>query len=132
MPLFQHNNMTFKLLYWTHSYFGPNWIGVGGDAFEACEYSNCVGTRDKEEYNKSDAVFFHFGKFMKRIKLPSYRIRNQKWIMHVRESPANQPSYARYNHMFNGTWTYDRRSDIYQKGNQHWLRRYFKRRNTLV
>ena len=103
---------TFKILFWTSSYYGGNkWFGIGKEVFSSCQYTNCMSTNDRKELMSSDAVLFHMV-FMDK-NLPDVRLPNQKWIMHVRESPIYQYSYRKYNGIFNTTWTYDRSSDIW-------------------
>ena len=103
----------FKILYWTNSYFKEygkgNWFGVGRDLFRSCKFTNCVATADKDEILTSDAVLFHL-KSMK--SFPAVRLPDQKWIMHILESPVNVHNYHIYNGIFNATWTYHRNSDI--------------------
>ena len=101
----------FKILYWTrHNKGKGKWFGVGSDAFKTCKFTNCLVTDDKDELLTSDALLFH----MKYVNsFPTVRLPDQKWIMHIRESPINKGNYSRYNGMFNTTWTYDRTSDIW-------------------
>lgn len=82
----------------------------GSKPFETCQYSNCFGTMDKKQYATSDALLFHMV-FLRGFPKP--RLANQKWIMHIRESPYQQGSYKRFNNVFNTTWTYHRKSDIW-------------------
>ena len=99
----------FKILYWTRDNKGK-WFGVGSDAFKTCKFTNCLATGDKKELLTSDAVLFHL-KYVN--SFPTVRLPDQKWIMHIRESPINKGNYYRYNGRFNTTWTYDRTSDIW-------------------
>ena len=108
---FAYTPHTFKILFWTGSYYGGHkWFGIGKEVFSSCQYTNCMSTNDRKELTSSDAVLFHMV-FME--KLPDVRLPNQKWIMHVRESPIYQYNYRKYNGIFNTTWTYDRSSDIW-------------------
>ena len=104
----------FKILYWTSSnlkyYKNDNWLGVGKDLFKSCKFSNCLATTNKQELLTSDAVLFHL-EFLK--SFPTVRLPDQKWIMHILESPINVDNYHQYNGRFNATWTYDRASDIW-------------------
>ena len=80
-------------------------------SFEMCQYSNCYGTFDMDMYNSSDALVFRHTKL--RARLPASRPNNQTWIFFMRETPARQPNYKIYNNLFNATWTYRKKSDIW-------------------
>ena len=107
-------NYTYKILYWTGSSRGPrsprNWFGLGTKPFDKCAYKNCILTGNRSEYNSSDGVLL----YMRYAKpLPKYKYPWQKWIMRIHESPANEKDYTEYNNVFNATWTYHTKSDIY-------------------
>ena len=103
----------FRILYWTIFTWTKStniWWGLGNKPFEGCEYQNCLLTNDRADYNISDAVLF----YVRHAKgFPSYRFPWQKWILRTDESPANEKDYTQYNGMFNATWTYHSKSDIY-------------------
>lgn len=107
----------YKILYWTETFGskGPakHWFGLGSDAFSSCRYDNCFSvTKGEAEYNTSDAVLFHM-RFLTNKTFPTYRFSQQKWIMHIIEPPSYEPDYSKYNGLFNATWTYHRKSDIW-------------------
>ena len=105
----------FKVLFWTNHFSGPAWFGEGQKPFLKCQYKNCMSTADHSQYNKSDAVLFHM-RFLHKLSsksLPTYRHSTQKWIMHIFESQAYEPSYTIYNGLFNATWTFKHNSDIW-------------------
>ena len=106
------SNLTFKILYWTlSSGRQQNWFGSGQEPFRHCNFSNCELTANKEELNGSDAVLFYMYYL---DSFPEHRFPWQKWIMKIHESPINEDhrDYARYNNVFNATWTYSSKSDI--------------------
>ena len=53
-------------------------------------------------------MYMHYAK-----PLPEHRYPWQKWIMRIHESPANEKDYTEHNNVFNATWTYHTKSDIY-------------------
>lgn len=114
----------FTILAWTPSFKGITWFGYGTAPFQKCDYSNCFLTADRDEYNKSDAILVNIhNKFRKYKVLPTYRPSlEQKWIMRFTESPVHLFGHANltyYNYLFNATWTYHSKSDIwtnYSKG----------------
>ena len=107
--LHTNTSHTFKLLFWTGSYYDrKKWFGLGKNFFSSCQYTNCISTNDRKQLLSSDAVLFH-----RKRKLPDIRLPHQKWIMHVFESPAYPINYTKYNGVFNSTWTYDHTSDIW-------------------
>ena len=103
----------FRIFYWTKytsSKSTNNWFGLGTSPFEKCEYKNCLTTNDLADYNSSDAVLFYI---FRARSLPSYKFSWQKWILRTDESPANSKTFAPYNGLFNATWTYHSKSDIF-------------------
>lgn len=119
----------FKILFWVNgtskshtlgsTYFD---MGLGKQGFQNCYYNNCMTTSSRNEYQSSDAVLFHLWLVDKNFKkkLPKKRPTKQKWIMFIGESPEMstwargvQGSFKKLNGLFNATWTYHRKSDIW-------------------
>ena len=107
------SSANFKVLLWTSfkakTYKGPS---PQTSDYNRCKYKNCFETFNKTEIMSSDAVLFLVTHIGGTKKLPIVRNPKQKWIIHMRESPQFQPSYAQYNGVFNATWSYDNDSDI--------------------
>lgn len=136
-PLEMEQKKQFKILAWHHYYGGRPWFGYGNGPFRKCEFSNCFITANKQEYNKSDAVMVDFnGRFeaARRI-LPKCRPAQQKWIVAGVEPPfyvRYHMNFKNYNNLFNATWTYHSKSDIWTNhSNGFFVKRTTKELNNI-
>lgn len=103
----------YKVFYWTSSFWGKNWNETL--TFKNCTFSNCVESKGstEAEFNSSHAIMFHM-RFIHEQLLPKYKFTNQRWIATIHESPANEYlNYTKFNGLFNATWSYRRKSDIW-------------------
>ena len=103
----------FKILPWT-GFFSKTWMFPGRKDLKRCAYNNCEVFHDHQRLDEADAVLVHMRSIDGISDLPPYHIPSQKWIMAMHESPMfKEIDYTQFNDMFNATWTYSARSDIY-------------------
>jgi hypothetical protein len=55
-----------------------------------CEYSNCILTKNRNDFDSSDAVLFHWWD-IKWWDVPNYHLTDQKWVLLNDEPPKNCP-----------------------------------------
>ena len=87
-----------------------------------CPIYQCTFTYNRMLFNNSNMVVFHLadekenGYFLNNLNKLVGRPSNQKWVIFTSENPVsfNTPTYMdEFDHLFNLTITYDRKSDIY-------------------
>lgn len=90
------------------------------DRFEAdaspCPQTNCVLSYNQSQMRDSDALLFHGEDLPPAWALQELRQKDYEklWIWHYLESPAHSKTdFSSFNDLFNWTFTYKRRSEIY-------------------
>lgn len=122
-PHFEVYNETFwtkkdikKILVWT-TFFGQTWFEkLFSGPLKNCPF-NCTVTKDKNEIYTSDVVIFHLMDLTIWTQMPTYRSREQIWLLFGAETPVYTDIYSaylrRWRRKFNWTMTYRKDSTIY-------------------
>ena len=92
-----------------------------------CNDKNCQITTDKDLFNISDAVIFHARDFSSNMKSRDFWIKlsqsNRKvaqvWVYFILENPIYTPAVDIFYDMFNLTFTYRPKSDIFRSGERY-------------
>jgi alpha-1,3-fucosyltransferase len=114
----QMNDRKFVILYWTKyfHFLDLGNAGLGGKPFDTCD-PGCMVTTDRNLFNESDAVIFHFRSLnVDDLPPPEWRRPHQHFIFFEVESAVHTylPAlrWPRLKSYFNRTMTYRRDSDV--------------------
>jgi hypothetical protein len=104
------NKTSNKILLWTTYFFWDGWGNLNLKE-RNCEYYNCILTTNRNDFDSSDAVLFHWWD-IHWWDVPNYHLTDQKWVLLNHEPPINCPSIKSLE-PFEGhiNWTLSYRSD---------------------
>jgi hypothetical protein len=101
---------TYKILLWTKYFSSDDWANLNLKELN-CEYYNCILTKNRNDFDTSDAVLFHWWD-IDWWDVPNYHLTDQKWVLLNHEPPKNCPPIE-YLEPFGGhiNWTLSYRYD---------------------
>jgi hypothetical protein len=105
---------SYKILFWTKYFYSDDWVDLNLIELN-CEYSNCILTKNRNDFDSSDAVLFHWWD-IKWWDVPNYHLTDQKWVLLNHEPPKNCPpieSLEPFGGHINWTLSYRYDSDIF-------------------
>jgi hypothetical protein len=108
-----NDDKTYRILFWTKYFSSNDWLKFSLKDLK-CQYSNCILTEERNNFNISDAVVFHW-RDINADDLPLYNSTLQKWVLFNLESPNYTPIdqiLPLIKHI-DWTMTYRMDSDIY-------------------